>query len=108
MTTKPTLNEIHEALRAYKNNDGIEEFVEDLTWNKKTADLGSLGVATHADSKVGIEGEGEHIWLVFELGGSFYRLTGYYNSYDGSNWDEYGDLEEVKPVQKTITVYEKI
>ena len=30
--------------------------------------------------------------------------TGYYSSYNGTDWNN--DFEEVKPVQKTITVYE--
>lgn len=52
----------------------------------------------------GGEGQGEKLWVVVKIDGKFYRKSGYYSSYDGSEWD--GPFREVSPVQKTITVYE--
>lgn len=41
----------------------------------------------------------------FENFGIYIKETGYYSSYHGTDWNN--DFEEVKPVQKTITVYEQ-
>ena len=34
----------------------------------------------------------------------FVRIDGYYSSYNGTNFED--DIYEVKPVEKTVTVYE--
>lgn len=56
----------------------------------------------------GGEGEGEHVERVFEHDDNgkliYFRITGFYSSYEGIDWDT--DVEKVKPVLKTITVYE--
>jgi hypothetical protein len=52
----------------------------------------------------GGEGGGEYVERVFEHAGIFVKLTGYYASYSGTDWDE--DVVQVFPKQKTITVYE--
>lgn len=50
------------------------------------------------------EGGGEHVFVIIKAGDQFFRKTGYYMSHYGSDWD--GDVTEVHPVEKTITVYE--
>jgi hypothetical protein len=45
------------------------------------------------------------IWVVVEIDGRFFKKTGYHQSHDGTYWD--GSVSEVKPQQKTITVYER-
>lgn len=47
---------------------------------------------------------GSELWVVFKIGDQLFKKSGWYASHDGSYWD--GDLSEVKPVQKTITVFE--
>lgn len=54
----------------------------------------------------GGEGHGEYIFCVFKIGDRYFRKTGYYASFDGSNWD--GALEEVKPFEKTVTDYRRV
>lgn len=55
----------------------------------------------------GGEGQGEEYWTVYSFtknGETVYiKFDGYYQSYDGSTYD---DWSFVTPVQKTITVYE--
>lgn len=56
------------------------------------------------------EGSGDfdgYEWI-YELNGRYFQLIGYYHSYDGYDCDDWYDLEEVKPIEKTITVYEPI
>lgn len=46
----------------------------------------------------------EHMYIEFD-NGDIYKATGYYNSYDGSDFSD-SEWKLVKPIQKTITVYE--
>ena len=50
-------------------------------------------------------GDGHERGVVFEHQGTgrFFRKTGWYSSWDSGDWD--GDMEEVEPVQVTITRY---
>lgn len=52
------------------------------------------------------EGGGEYSELVryFKEHNVYIKQTGVYYSYNGTDWN--GDYHEVKPTQKTITVYE--
>jgi len=63
----------------------------------------------------GYEGCGEEHWIAFKVFSSndfsndltYWEIPGYYASYEGGNL-EYDDIFQVKPKEKTITVYEKI
>lgn len=48
----------------------------------------------------------ENLYLVFTIRGQYFKKTGIYNSHSGASWSWYGSLKEVKPVTKTVTVYE--
>lgn len=56
----------------------------------------------------GGEGQGEEYWVVFSLTegnlNRYFRKPGWYQSYDGGELD--GDLTEVNPVAKVITVWQ--
>lgn len=58
-------------------------------------------------SQYGGEGQGEDWYSVkhFEDHDVYIKTDGYYSSYNGTDFDN-GYGEEVRPVQKTITVYE--
>lgn len=56
---------------------------------------------------VGGEGCGDHCHAVihFEKDNVYYKMDGYYSSYEGFDWSD-SDWVQVNPVEKTITVYE--
>lgn len=60
--------------------------------------------ATHVESRGGMD-QGSDIWVVFRLGDQLFKKSGFYASHYGTDWD--GPLVEVKPVEKTVTVFEK-
>lgn len=61
----------------------------------------------HLKQEGGGEGGSEYCYGVFKLGGKIYKAEYSYYSYNGHEYDGiYDTLKEVKPVQKTITVYE--
>lgn len=113
-----TPGEVEELLESYtttSNWDG-EEYTNEWSWDTwawETAEAGEvvphLGTVKVMDTYRGGEGGGEDIELVFEItfeDGTvrWFRKTGYYQSYDGSNWD--GAFKEVRPVQRMVTFYE--
>lgn len=69
---------------------------------------GFEGLTLEVLEQEGGEGSGYEIELVFTLSASgktrYFKKHGHHISHDGTYWD--GDLEEVKPQKKTITVYE--
>lgn len=83
--------------------DGADFWSE--AYDQGTLEIPGLGTAKHIDGEHGGEGSGEHIWQVWQIGdgesAQYFMKTGYYMSYDGSNWD--GDLIEVEPFEKTVT-----
>lgn len=95
--------------RSEYNRRSIDKYSpEDHVWkafHEKTDELGLI--ITLADHTGG-EGQGEEYWSVYEfvsLGRTVYiKFDGYYQSYEGSTFEEF---YEVKPKQKTITVYEQ-
>jgi hypothetical protein len=59
------------------------------------------------DGVPGREGGGEDIWVVIKVGDQLFRKDGYYGSGYGEDWDG-GEPTEVRPVEKTVTVYESV
>jgi hypothetical protein len=64
------------------------------------------GTAKTVDSYGG-EGKGDTYWVVFQVGDKFYRVDGYYSSWEGTNWDS-AEPYEVKPVEVTVIKYKKV
>lgn len=66
----------------------------------------ALGEAEEVHSVGGPEGGGEYAErvILFKDHGVYIRITGYYASEDGTEWD--GDFEEVFPRKVINTVYE--
>ena len=94
---KLTGKEIIETLR--KNHD-LEDIGEG-DW-KDDLDLGEIEDV----KQVGGEGEGDtyyQVWL-FKDHNIYIRIDGFYTSYNGTDW--YNEPYEVRPQEKTITVYE--
>lgn len=66
-----------------------------------------IGEMVEVDQHGG-EGEGEDWWSVkhFPKHNIYVKVSGFYQSYNGTDFDGWEDCKEVKPQTKTITVYE--
>lgn len=92
----------------YDNHSFWREAEEDSTAEYDLPGFDDVKV-TYVDGEHGGEGSAEHIWQVWRVvtkAGDldqvqYFMKTGYYMSYDGSNWD--GGLHEVEPFEKTVT-----
>lgn len=65
-----------------------------------------LGNAPIIHSEGDREGGGDYSCVVrhFEDHNVYIQVTGYYSSYNGTDWDS--EFSEVKPVERTVTFYE--
>lgn len=69
----------------------------------------NIGRAVLVESRGG-EGQGDEYWFVFKIidssgGERLFKRLGWYASYDGGHYE--GPTVEVRPVEKTITVWEE-
>lgn len=61
------------------------------------------------EGEYGGEGEGESCYSVIKVNGKFFQASWSYYSYHGCEYDYIeSTIREVKPVEKTITVYEAV
>lgn len=108
--TDYTIVEIAEAVNAVAEYDD-EYFWGEFEWREKRDEPVSLSLRDESvlvecvESRYGEEGDwAVGTYVIIKVGTQFFKKNGYYRSHDGEYWD--GVLEEVKPTQKYITVYE--
>lgn len=89
----------------YDGESLIWDWLEEATWNDHEVET-SVGNIKRVES-VGGEGQGDHQHLVIQTiaTGQYFRVDGWYTSYDGGEYD--GDLYEVQKVERLVTFYEK-
>lgn len=120
-----TFNELSSKLReAGVRNQHIGDYFRDSEYYNRPADhqypptlspemtvlRDVLGPVIEVD-RYGGEGEGETYWIVGKLpkhNDMLVRMDGYYQSYDGVDWNNGNGFEEVAAETKTVTVYETI
>jgi hypothetical protein len=83
------------------------EDIEDPDWGEIGSSLDTSVGEVKLIEDVGGEGQGDHAHVVIQTvaTGQFFRINGYYSSYDGTDWYD-SELHEVQPVTKTVVVYE--
>jgi len=94
------------ALGVYLDESSLGNFIYAIQHGSKEI---NGYVITGVSSEGGYEGDGEHMEIIVQIVDpegniTFHKLTGYYNSWDASSWDD--KFIQVYPKQKTITVYE--
>lgn len=101
LTGKEILDRLEDFFEA-EGRDGIEQFAEGY-FDEEELGLGEIQEV----DQYGGEGEGERWWSTkhFIDHDVYIKTRGDYSSYNGIDFD-YGYGEEVRPVQKTITVFE--
>jgi len=98
-------------MTAQEIKDILEErlSIEDFAFEDFIQDELGLG-PIEAVTQVGGEGQGDEWYIIFYFTDHnvYLKCDGYYQSYNGTEfYDGWGDCYEVKPQEKTITVYEK-
>ena len=80
-------------------------FREFIRGDSNTIKIGELSLES-----VSYERHNSSVHSVFkinELEGRFFQVVGHYDSWEGTDF-EYAEVEEVRPKQRTITVYETV
>lgn len=88
------------------NLHGSYSFYEGLWDGDASQRETPYGKVRKIDSSTDYEDGLEQRVMILQIGDSFYKKVGYYNSWDRSNWD--GNLTEVRPREKMVTVYEAV
>jgi len=93
---------------AFENDeDGWGEVAYSNDGSKSTVTLRGASVQVEkVGGKAPGEGGGEEVSVVIRAGDQLFEKSGYYASHYGADWD--GDVREVQPVERTITVYEAV
>lgn len=106
---KYTADAIFEAL--CKSEYGRDYDYDAVDWYELTYSGGEAfdtdaGVLQVVDTQGGHEGEGEHAHIVIcaTETDQYFRIDGYYSSYEGTEWD--GELREVQLVERMVKFYE--
>lgn len=60
----------------------------------------------YIEEDFGGEGQGETRYVVFSVDGQFFRVDGYYASWDGTNWESASPYE-VEAKEVTVIKYER-
>lgn len=82
-------------------DDAADYFLDTIEGNP--VELDEIGKVVWITTEGG-EGQGDQYFGVFSVGTQFFRLDGFWNSWDGVSW-EGASLYEVVPKQVTITQY---
>jgi hypothetical protein len=94
----------NDAEHGYRNV-GSALYDELFCWREgevKSFDIAS-GTVTLVENHGGGEGDGEERWIVIKVGDQFFEYSGYYSSWDGTEWDN--ELREVEPYTVEVTKY---
>jgi|SRR5688500_4330419 len=104
------LEEHFEYVESNWNNEDVEGpgSWHGIKWGDGVpCEIPGLGTLAYVESYGG-EGKGDEYWVVFSITNQdvtrHFRMDGWYASYSGAEFD--GDLKEVSPKQKVITVWE--
>lgn len=87
----------------------VEEGLSELSWHLEDGRYNATldGIPLRQEHEEGgYEGAGEVYYVVFEYDGRFYRIDGWYNSWEGGDLD--GDPYEVKKVPVEAFDYKPI
>ena len=104
--TEEVATNIDEAWEEFYDNLSSKEYVEKNAGNK----WGTTAVLPSGPAYVvedfGGEGQGETRYVVFSVGDQFFRVDGYYASWDGTTWED-PTPEEVVAKEVTVVRYER-
>lgn len=100
-------------LRAGQTLDSIRQSSLDngIDWGEDVSQNFVNGYVLEFVESFGGEGMGDHAHVVYSVRPQnsddmqYFRIDGYYTSYDGTDWD--GELYEVKLTTRTVTFYEE-
>ena len=93
----------HEYEGQTPGEDGPEEYF--YTWSGKP-DVETPWGPGELIEQVGGEGQGDHTHVVAKIDGQFFKIDGYYSSWEGSDWSD-SEWYEAEPVEKTVIEYVK-
>jgi len=90
--------------------DMFSEYINGCCGGDNPIDIG--GFIVEGLEQYGGEGMGDEYWVVFSVENDglkkFFKLEGWYASYNGHEFESFIDFEEVVQVEKVVKVWEKL
>lgn len=95
----------------FYTEDG-NELAEDSPWSEEwyaiewqeKIEVPDLGIIEFVE-QFGGEGKGDEYWIVFKINNQYFKVSAYYDSWNGVNWNETASLIEVEPKEVTKIEY---
>jgi hypothetical protein len=91
--------------KSYYTINGVDGFFSYL-WNEATVVETGYGVVERVDTGTDYNDGREERTMIIKVDNRYFKKVGYYDSWESSSWD--GTLTEVRPREKTVTVYETV
>jgi hypothetical protein len=88
------------------SEDYSDFYWDDLNGGYRSYDNTPFGKIEWVETDSEYDEGRQDLAMVFKVGDRFFRKHGYYDSWAGGAWD--GALEEVRPREKMMTVYDAI
>jgi hypothetical protein len=101
--TDETAEHVYEAWEDFYEALSSKEHIAKYGYNTAVLPSGPAYVV----EDFGGEGQGETRYVVFQVGEQFFRVDGYYASWDGTTWEDPTPYE-VTPKEVTVIRYEAI
>lgn len=100
-----TARQLEAGLRKWEKKAKLDDELFMSLWYEEHIDLPNLDGIGQVEVVEcwGGEGQGQSMGVIIKVGNRYFRMCGYYSSWDDSEMD--GNLEEVKPVEVTRTEY---
>ena len=95
----------HDYEGSTRDEEGPQELFD--TWRSDPQPVETPWGPAVSVEDFGGEGQGDHAHVVVKLGDQYFKIDGYYSSWEGTDWS-YDEWYEAKPVEKTVIEYEKV
>lgn len=105
------IDQLSEAIRTMSPDRFVTDLNPVSNWSREansgTLMLPGVGQAEFVDAQFGSEGSGSEVWIVFNVKDELFKMTGFYSSWDGTDWNGY-NIFRVEPEEVVMVIYRPI
>ncbi len=98
-----TLAQVKDAISEWEEENDRADFYDEVEYGDIELTIDGQTVTAKNEEQYGGEGQGDEYWIVFRVADQLFEKDGYWQSWEGGEYD--GDLYEVEPYEVTVTKY---
>lgn len=103
-----TIAELQDEIMAWNKstnwNAALDAFQNNMLYGSRSQSVELASGKVKKVAEFGGEGQGDTYYYVFSVGNQYFKRSGYYDSYDGTDWED-SEFFEVFPKEVTIIEY---